>query len=155
MQSNDQRRCGAVQPQTHPNMRCNQMVQEQKMAELLKQDDLKLLTDIGFIAASRGMKDHAVAIFDAVKTIRPEGEAGYLGLGMVDILNGNPASAVETLKAAPHSDAVNTFLGIALVQAAEVRQGQRILQSVIDSDADTPFARIASETLASVAANAP
>ncbi|MEL6838999.1 MAG: hypothetical protein AAFP85_06885 [Pseudomonadota bacterium] len=125
------------------------------MTELLKQDDLKLLTDIGFIAASRGLKDHAVAIFQAVKAMRPEGEAGYLGLGMVDILNGDPAGAVKTLKSAPHSDAVNTFLGIALVQAAEIQQGQKVLQSVIDSSADTPFARIASQTLASVEATAP
>ncbi len=125
------------------------------MAELLAQDELRLLTDIGFIAASRGLKDHAVAIFEAVKVMRPEGEAGYLGLGMVDILNGDPASAVKTLKAAPHSDAVNTFLGIALVQSAEIQLGVKVLQSVIDSSADTPFARIATETLASVAAAVP
>ncbi len=124
------------------------------MAELLEPDDLKLLTDIGFIAASRGLKDHAVAIFEAVKAMRPEGEAGHLGLGMVDILNGDPVAAIKTLKAAPHSDAVNTFLGIALVQAAQVQQGQKVLQSVIDSSADTPFARIASQTLASVAETA-
>ena len=124
------------------------------MAELLEQDDLKLLTDIGFIAASRGLKDHAVAIFDAIKAMRPEGEAGYLGLGMVDILGGDPAAAVKTLMAAPRSDAVDTFLGIALVQNADVQQGQKLLQSVIDNSADTPLARIASETLASVAAHA-
>ncbi|WP_341367281.1 hypothetical protein [Yoonia sp. BS5-3] len=125
------------------------------MAELLEQEDLKLLTDIGFIAVSRGLKDHAVAIFDGVKAMRPEGEAGYLGLGMVEILNGDPAAAVKTLQTAPPSDAVNTFLGIALVQASEVKKGQKLLQSVIDTSADTPFARIAADTLNSVAANAP
>ncbi|MDX8355130.1 hypothetical protein [Cognatiyoonia sp. IB215182] len=124
------------------------------MADILNQEELRTLTDIGFIAASRGLQDHAVAIFDAVKALRPEGEAGYLGLSMVDILKGNPAAAVETLKEAPQSDAVNTFLGIALVQSSDIQTGRQVLQSVINESADTPFARIASETLASVSATA-
>lgn len=120
------------------------------MVDLLKQEELRTLTDIGFIAASRGLQDHAAVIFEAVRVLRPEGEAGYLGLSMVDILKGNPAAAVATLKKAPESDAVNTFLGIALVQSSDIQNGRQVLQSVVKESADSPFARIATETLASV-----
>ncbi|MEL6681604.1 MAG: hypothetical protein AAFQ09_03050 [Pseudomonadota bacterium] len=124
------------------------------MAELLETDDLKLLTDIGFIAVSRGLKDHAAAIFNAVQAIRPEGEAGYLGLGMIDILGGDPMAAVKTLRSAPESDAVRTFLGIALVQSSDIGQGETMLRSVIEHAGDTPFARIAADTLASISTHA-
>jgi len=122
------------------------------MSDLIEQDDLKLLTDIGFTAMSGGMTEHALAIFAAVKATRSEGEAGYLGLGMIDILKGDPASAVKTLNAAPDTDAVKTFLGIALVQTADLEQGEQVLQSVVQNSPDTPFARIASDTLASLTA---
>ncbi len=117
-------------------------------AVLFIQEDLRLLTDIGFIAASRGLNLHARSIFTAVRSLRPQSEAGHLGLGIVDILSGDPASAVSTLSAAPRTTAVNTFLGIALLQSAEVQRGQKILRLVVGSSAETPLARIASEALA-------
>ncbi len=119
-------------------------------AGLLKQDDIRMLADIGFIAVSRGFKEHALAIFEAVKVVRPKGEAGYLGMSMVDILDGNPGAAVEALSSAPRSVAVNTFLGIALVQSSDLEGGRQVLRSVINESPDTPFARIASDTLAFV-----
>ncbi|MEM8796789.1 MAG: hypothetical protein AAGE61_14575 [Pseudomonadota bacterium] len=117
------------------------------MSEILDSDEIRLLSDIGFIAVSRGLMVHGSAIFDAVKALRPEQEAGYLGQGMLDILSGDPASAVEKLKSAPPTDGVRAFLGIALIQVGNIPEGRTMLESVKQEADGTPFARIASDTL--------
>ncbi len=117
------------------------------MDKLVSSDELKLLADIGFIAVSRGLFDHASAIFDALKAMRPEAEAAFLGQGMIDILRGAPVDAITTLKNAPRTDAVYTFLGIALMQAGDLEEGRKLLEDVRSSAAGTPFARIAEHSL--------
>ncbi len=117
------------------------------MEKLISSEELKLLADIGFVAVSRGLFDHASAIFEALKAMRPDGEAGYLGLGMIDILRGTPAAAVTTLQSAPRTDAVYTFLGIALMQSGDINAGRRVLEDVRATAADTPLARIAEHSL--------
>lgn len=113
----------------------------------IESEDLRLLADVGFIAANRGMNGHAVAIFDAIRALRPNQEAGFLGRGLVEILSGNAGKAIELLKAAPPTDGVRTFLGIALIQNDETQEGREILEDVIATAPGTPFATMASSTL--------
>ncbi len=117
------------------------------MAEVLNSEQLKLLADIGFIAISHGLPNHAGAIFDVISEMRPEQEAGFLGHGMIKILEGKAAEAPKYLEAAPKSDGVLTFLGIAYIQSGNVQKGQELLQDIVQTAHDTPFALIARETL--------
>ncbi len=113
----------------------------------VESEDLRTLADIGFIAASRGMNDHAVAIFEAIRVLRPNQEAGFLGHGLVKILSGNPGIAIEMLRAGPPTDAIRTFLGIALIENAEIQEGREILEDVIAMAPGTHFAAIAASTI--------
>jgi hypothetical protein len=117
------------------------------MDKIVSSEELRILADIGFIAASRGLFDHATAIFEALKALRPEGEAGYLGHGIIDILRGAPASALTTLQDAPRTDAVYTFMGIAQMQVGNLEEGKRLLRDVCSSAEGTAFARIAAQSL--------
>ena len=117
------------------------------MSEFLETEDLQVLTDIGFIAVSNGLIDHATAIFGALRAMRPDGETAYLGEAMIDILTGKSEDAVAKLKSAPQTDAVQTFLGIALAQAQQVDAAKELLGEVCKTAADTPFAEVAKNTL--------
>ena len=117
------------------------------MTEILNSEELKLLADIGFIAVSRGLSNHAGAIFDVIREMRPEQEAGFLGHGMIKILEGNASEALKDLEAAPKTDGVLTFLGIAYIQTGNAQKGKELLEEVTASAVGTPFALIAEETL--------
>lgn len=113
----------------------------------IESEDLRTLADIGFIAAAYGMNEHAIAIFDAIRALRPNQEAGFLGCGLVGILSGNAGTAIEMLRSAPPTDGVGTFLGIALIQNGETHEGRELLEEIIATAPDTPFAAIAASTL--------
>lgn len=120
------------------------------MDEILDRDVMGLLADIGFIAGSRGMNGHARAIFEAIRTLRPAQEAGFLGDSMVDILSGDPSAAADKLRKAPTTVATRTFLGIALLQEGNVREGRQTLEDVCQIAPETPFARMAQDVLSNM-----
>lgn len=120
------------------------------MDEILDRDLISLLADIGFIAGSRGMNDHARAIFKAVCALRPAQEAGFLGDSMVDLLSGNASVAVMKLKKAPTTIATKTFLGIALIQEGNINEGRETLETIGQIAPDTPFAQMAQDILATM-----
>ncbi|PTW56652.1 hypothetical protein C8N35_111115 [Breoghania corrubedonensis] len=120
------------------------------MDDILDRDLISLLADIGFIAGSRGMNDHARAIFKAICALRPDQEAGFLGESMVDILSGDAQSAITKLNRAPTTVATRTFLGIALIQGGNVPDGRETLQTVCQIAPETPFSRMAEGVLANM-----
>ncbi|MEO9530045.1 tetratricopeptide repeat protein [Roseibium sp.] len=120
--------------------------------DIITSQDLQLLADIGFIAGSRGMNDHANAIFEAIRALRPEQEAGFLGSAMIRILAGDPGAAIKELEKAPTTVATRTFLGIALVQQGNVPRGREVLEAVVSTAPDTPFAHLAETTLTDIQA---
>lgn len=118
-----------------------------KSDEILTAEDLRLLADIGFIAASRGLTDQADVIFKGVRTLRPRQEAGFVGGAMVQILASDPRAAVAALENAPVTAATRTFLGIALIQEGNTSKGKTMLQSVVKMAPGTPFAQLANTAL--------
>lgn len=110
-------------------------------------EDVRMLTDLGFLALSRGLDRHALAIFSGVKKLRPTQEAGPLGLAMVHLFRGEVDRAVTTLRALKPSDAALTFLGIALMRKGDKSEAKSILDDVIASAPDSPYAAIAREAL--------
>ena len=115
--------------------------------DIVTTEDLRLLADIGFIAGSRGSGDQANAIFAAIRVLRPNQEAGFLGSAMVHILAGDPDAAIKELNGAPATTATKTFLGIALLLNGSTFDGREALNSVIETAPGTAFARLAQNTL--------
>lgn len=109
-------------------------------------EDVRLLTDLGFLALSRGLDRHALAIFEAVRALRPAQEAGPIGIAMVHMYRGELQPAITLLRSLKPSDAALTFLGIALTRQGEHADAQKILADVIDSAPDSAYADIARQS---------
>ncbi len=106
-------------------------------------NDARALADLGFIAVSRGLDDHAAAIFDGLQVIRPEQEAGFIGRALVDLHRGDFGVAVKTLRALPPTDAARLFLGMALARDGETSEARTILEDVARTAAIAPMAELA------------
>jgi hypothetical protein len=115
----------------------------------LETSDVRLLVDIGFMALSAGLDAEAEAIFDGVKAARPEQEAGPLGLAMVQMARNDLDGAVSTLRALPPSDAVLTYMGLALARRGDDMQACELFRTVIGSADGTPFAELCAAGLKS------
>lgn len=113
------------------------------MALVLDTNDVKLLVELGFVALSAGLLKEAEVIFTGVKSARPAGEAGPLGLALLRMAQGNLDEAISILKAQRRSVAAKTFLGLALARHGDRKQAQKTLQGVIDRASGTSFAELA------------
>lgn len=113
-------------------------------------EDLRLLTEIGFIALGAGLNGQAGLVFEGVAAVRPEAEAGFIGRALVRIAVGDAAGAVDILRKAPPSDAVTTYLGMAYARWGAKDEARACLASVADSVAPSdhqPLARSLLEAL--------
>jgi Flp pilus assembly protein TadD len=121
----------------------------------MQSDDVRTLADLGYLALSRGLDEHAMAIFQGVKAARPDQEAGTIGVALVHMLRGELDPAIKLLRGLGPSDAALTFLGIALARQGELDEARRLLTDVVTTAAGTPCAHLAQETLASLARHKP
>jgi hypothetical protein len=116
----------------------------------MQSDDVRALADLGFLALSRGMDQHAMAIFQGVKAVRPQQEAGNIGIALVHLLRNELDQAIKVLRGIGPSDAGLTFLGIALSRQGDLAEAKRLLAKVVSTGAGTPYGNLAAETLASL-----
>ena len=68
--------------------------------QAMQSDDVRALADLGFLALSRGMDQHAMAIFQGVKAVRPQQEAGNIGVALVHLLRNEIDQAIKVLRQA-------------------------------------------------------
>jgi len=61
-------------------------------------ESVKLLTEVGFAAASAGLSKEALAIFAGIKAVRPESEASAVGAAMAHLGRGSFREAVDILR---------------------------------------------------------
>lgn len=120
------------------------------MKVALDGEDVRLLADIGFIALSAGFLREAGEIFEGVKAVRPEGEAGSLGLAMVDMARGDLDKAVSVLRALPPSSASRAYLGLALARRGDKDEARDVFGMVMQQTPGTPFASLAEAGLRSL-----
>lgn len=104
---------------------------------LLESEDVRLLTQIGFIASARADVPRAQLIFDAVLHARPERSMGYLGIAIAQLNAGLSHEAVNTLQKAAmppgeEADMIGAFLGLALQMDARTSDSIRMLRQVAD-----------------------
>jgi predicted Zn-dependent protease len=106
-------------------------------------EDVRTLVDVGFIALSAGMVDQAAVVFDGVVAARPDAEAGAIGRALVHLAKGDAEAAVGILRAAPPTDAVQSFLGLAYARWGMKAEAREALTSVLESPIASPHAELA------------
>ena len=98
-------------------------------------DDIRLLTEIGFVAAGRGDVARAEAIFGALLALRPSQAAGHVGIAMALLNRGRAAEAAARLGAAmlppgDEHDLLRAVQGLALQLDHRPAEAARVLQPI-------------------------
>jgi len=63
-------------------------------------ETVRLLMEIGLMAAGAGLIDEAGKIFEGVRAVRPDDASPLVGLAIAQIHSGRPHDAVDTLETA-------------------------------------------------------
>jgi predicted Zn-dependent protease len=103
----------------------------------LERSDLRMLAQVGFLAAQSKQQAAARTIFRALRVIRPDSPLPLVGLALADISAGRPMNAVrllkdEGLREHPASGEIHTFLGWALMEAGCNDEAERVLRPVLN-----------------------
>lgn len=72
-------------------------------------DDLRLLAELGFAGIGRARFAESQTIFAALRALRPQGEAGYVGAALAALGAGRRDEAAALLRAAPQTESVLAF----------------------------------------------
>jgi predicted Zn-dependent protease len=94
---------------------------------------VRLLTEIGFMAMSRGKAREAEAIFAGVQAARPESETPAIGLALTRIGARKLDDAIrilreEALTRKPESAEAKCYLGLALKLAGRSSEAEKVLR---------------------------
>ncbi len=85
----------------------------------LQPEEIRLLTEVGFLAGARGDIKHATAIFDALQACRPNAGFAYVGMAMAHLNRRQYDDALrrldDGLKRAEEADAADLHAIRALV----------------------------------------
>ena len=100
----------------------------------MESDDIRLLTEVGFLAAARGDLQRAQQIFGALERLRPNAAFPCIGMAVTLLNTGKPVEAVQELdrglQRVPPADAadLHAFRGLALQKAGRQSESQRALR---------------------------
>jgi len=114
---------------------------------VLAPDEVRLLTEVGFLAAAAGDVPRAEAIFGALGRIRPDRLFPSLGLAVAWMNAGRAADAASLLEkvvcADPEEQAsCDAWRGFALQLAGRSAQSRSVLQKAVEAHGDhATFAR--------------
>jgi hypothetical protein len=118
---------------------------------MLESRDVRLLTEIGFLALRYLRCDDARTIFAAIRALRPDQEAGHIGAALTDLLSGDVEPAIAKLEKLPTSDAARAFLGMALLKQGDTPTALDVLADVATAAPGTPHGELATGLLAQLA----
>lgn len=91
----------------------------------LRPDEMRLLAELGFTGIGQGHFAEAQAIFAAMRALRPQGEAGFIGGALAAVGAGRRDDAAALLRNAPQTESVLAFRAMVHAQigdAALVRE---------------------------------
>ena len=119
----------------------------------LSPEQIRLLTEIGMMAAQQGLPAKAEAIFQALRILRPQQPGSYVGLAMVRMNSGLNDEAIRVLErdglaACPDDPDIRVFLGLALRLAKRAAESERMLDGVLRSHPQERAAILARSLLA-------
>ena len=113
---------------------------------------LKLMMEIGFLAADKGQLAEAETIFYGVSKARPNSAYPYVGAGYVAMNKNEFEKAIAILRNAPHQDAKEKelsggFLGMALKFAGYNEEAHRLLSDIKENGVNNTAVKMASVLL--------
>jgi predicted Zn-dependent protease len=96
-------------------------------------ETVRLLTEIGFMAMSRGKQREAEAIFAGVQAVRPKSETPAIGLALTRIGARKLDEAIRILRddalaRNPDSAEAKCYLGMALKLAGRASEADKVLR---------------------------
>lgn len=114
-----------------------------KKPVLLETEDIRLLTQIGFIASGRADVQRAEVIFSALLHDRADRAFPYLGIATALLNAGRTGEAVmhlerAALPAGEEADMVQAFLGLSLQLDARASESLRVLRKVAQQYESAP-----------------
>ncbi|MET1115649.1 MAG: hypothetical protein ABWY08_11960 [Comamonas sp.] len=97
--------------------------------------DIRLLTQVGFLAAGHGDAPRALHIFDALAVLRPNRAFAFVGLACALMNAGRAAEAVQRLQAlhlpeGPERDMLHAFQALALQLAGRASESTQLLRQI-------------------------
>lgn len=104
----------------------------------LTSEEIRLISEIGFMAASLGLAQPSSRIFLGLKTIRPDRSFIFIGLALAHMLVGNWPEAIyilrdEGLRVIPDSYEIKLYLSLVLFASQQPGQGERILSALLET----------------------
>jgi len=129
------------------------MVAAADAGALLVAEDVRLLFGLGLAAIGHSRARDAEAIFKGLVAVRPGKAFPWYGLGLLRIVQGKSAEAVELLRAAPLADEaeraqLQPLVGMALQLEGRRAEGRTVLERVRDGSADAAGQHLATQLLA-------
>ena len=99
---------------------------------------VKLLSEIGFMAAARCRVQDATTIFEGLQAARPDSEYPAIGLAVAQLSGKNYDQAIKLLRENalaknPDSADAKSFLGLALKMAGRTSESDTVLKEAATS----------------------
>jgi hypothetical protein len=121
-------------------MNKEQKSSQQSMQQFpLSSDDIRLIADIGFMAATNGFVVPSLRVFEGLRTLRPAHSFPYIGLALARITVGAFNDAIrllrdEGLQALPDDEDIQLYLSLALHFSNQQQESQRLLSAVLKNE---------------------
>ncbi len=120
--------------------------------ELISEQDVRQLAEIGFAAARNSWVDESRTIFEGLETVRPDSEYPLIGLAVSEMSARRHDEAIvilqkKALKLNAESSMAQSFLGLALRLVGRSQESERWLKQAASSD-DAEAAAMAQALLA-------
>ena len=100
------------------------------MTIAIKTEAARLLAEVGFLGLSRGLQTNAEVVFTCLRGLRPDDEAGHIGLALSRLSDNDAAGALETLKAARQTEAVMAFCCLAHMRVGDKAAAQELREEL-------------------------
>jgi predicted Zn-dependent protease len=102
----------------------------------LDRDAMRLVADIGFMGAQTGQLAASRALFDALRTLRPDSTLPFIGIAVAELTSDRAEHAVrilrdEGLKQHPDDPELLAFLGMALQSAGNNIEARKVLSDLM------------------------
>lgn len=108
------------------------------MTPAIEHDELKLLVEVGMLAATHGEITATKTIFAAIECVRPDSAASYAGPALAYLFRGRAADALEYLQrglravASEEQPPLQALLGLALQVDARNAESLQALRTAGD-----------------------
>lgn len=120
----------------------------QANTSLLSRQDIRLLVELGFMAANLGHAREADAIFEAMQLLLPASAVPHLGVCLARMGEGKHAQAVQhlrktALRTHAHDEDVQLFLAWALTLDNRREEADAVLRTLASGSANSPARQVA------------